>query len=72
MSHPETPDATCPTIVFAESDMVELYEKEVDEVIEALLGHMRALVSDLSAVWDFSPTEEGMGRLETLMGRPIA
>ena len=71
MSQPETPDQPHTTIVFADAEMVEIYEKEVDEVVNALLGHERAFVSDLSSVWDFSPSSDEMSRLETLMGRSV-
>lgn len=60
-----------PTIMFCNGSMVEFYEHEVDAVVEALLGHTEAFVSDLSSVWDFCPDEEAISRLDRLLQRRV-
>lgn len=58
-------------IELAEDRMVEIYEAEVDAVIEAILGHTQALVTDLSMVWDFTSGNDDLERLDQLMGRDV-
>lgn len=60
-----------PAIVFCNDTMVEFYEQEVEVVVEALLGHTQAFVSDESSVWDFCPDEDAMSRLNRLLGRSV-
>lgn len=65
-----------PQIHVLPQDGVDQFEPQVNRVLEALLGHTRALVTDASDVGDFMPwpgreDPETLAPLVELMGRPV-
>lgn len=64
-----------PTLVIETND-VDALERQVHQLLWALLGHTQALVTDLSDVGDFMPwpgraEPELIEAVATLVGRPV-
>lgn len=45
-----------PRIMFADSTKVDQLEKWINKVVEAILGHHDAMITDLSCISDFAST----------------
>jgi hypothetical protein len=60
-----------PRIVIAESDAADAFEEEVGQIVEALLGHRQALVTDYSDIGDFCPGPAELEALAAMVGRPV-
>lgn len=61
-----------PRVVLCDQDLVDAFEPEADRIVEALLGHTQALVTDLSDVGDFLVgSDRSTDDLDALMGRAV-